>query len=227
MHNTDDLGFANLDICRQERTGYPEVIYFAGKTTAQSLEIIKKMRGAGVPVFGTRAQDELAATVLREYPDARYDGDAKTISIGEFVPQSERRGLVLVAAAGTSDLRTAKEAYNTAEFFGSNVKLLCDIGIAGIHRIFDHIDEIKQARVIIAAAGMEGALAGVLAGLVRAPVIALPTSVGYGVAQGGIAALLSMLSSCAPGIACVNIDNGFGAGYMANMINRMGGELPR
>jgi NCAIR mutase (PurE)-related protein len=215
-----DLGFAELDLRRQERTAYPEVVYCAGKTREQALSIIGKMREHGIPVFATRASNEIAASATAAFPDADYHALSRTLSIGSLFSEAERQGLVVVAAAGTSDLPAAWEAARTAEFFGSNVRMINDIGVAGIHRLFSRLDDIRAARVIVAAAGMEGALAGVLAGLVSAPVIALPTSVGYGASFGGLSALLGMLTSCAPGISVVNIDNGFGAGYQANLINR-------
>jgi NCAIR mutase (PurE)-related protein len=161
--------------------------------------------------------------MIRRFPGTEYDTAARTLTIGNLYKADERLGLVVVAAAGTSDLPVASEAVRTAEFFGSNVKLICDIGVAGIHRLFARLPELKEARVIIAVAGMEGALAGVIAGLVPAPVIALPTSVGYGASFGGLSALLGMITSCAPGISVVNIDNGFGAGYQASLINRIAG----
>ncbi|GMO37234.1 MAG: nickel pincer cofactor biosynthesis protein LarB [Termitinemataceae bacterium] len=215
-----DLGYAHLDMNREERTGYPEVVFCAGKTVEQNIAIVQKLYEQKGHAFCTKVSYESAEKLLSIYPFAVYDVDAKTFSVGELFKACNRKGLVVIAAAGTSDLGAAKEALRTAEYFGSNVKLICDIGVAGIHRLFAQLDEIRKARVIVAAAGMEGALAGVIAGLVCVPVIALPTSVGYGAAFGGITALLGMLSSCAPGISVVNIDNGFGAGYQANLINR-------
>jgi NCAIR mutase (PurE)-related protein len=218
---SDDLGFAFIDSKRQERTGCPEVVYCMGKTADQAEAIMVRMRDKGIPVLGTRAQPELADRIVKRYPEAGYDTLAQTLTIGELYKAEERQGLVAVAAAGTSDLPAASEAARCAEFFGSRVKLVCDIGVAGIHRLFARLPELREARVIIAVAGMEGALAGVIAGLVAAPVIALPTSVGYGASFGGLSALLGMLTSCAPGISVVNIDNGFGAGYQASLINRL------
>jgi NCAIR mutase (PurE)-related protein len=221
----DDLGFAWIDSERGGRTGYPEVVYCLGKTIDQSEAIICRMREKGIPVLGTRAQKELARRIRRLYPEAEYDETAGTLAIGSCGPE-ERKGLVTVVAAGTSDLPFASEAARSAEFFGSRTALVTDVGIAGIHRLFGRLEEIRKARVIVAVAGMEGALPGVIAGLVRAPVIALPTSVGYGASFGGLSALLGMLTSCAPGISVVNIDNGFGAGYQANLINRIGEGNP-
>jgi NCAIR mutase (PurE)-related protein len=218
---SDDLGFAFIDSHRQERTGCPEAVYCAGKTIDQAEEIMTRMRNKGIPVLGTRAEPELAGRILKKYPEAEYDAIARTLVIGELYKAEERQGLVAVAAAGTSDLPAAREAACCAEFFGSRVKLICDVGVAGIHRLFSRLPDLREARVIIAVAGMEGALAGVIAGLVTAPVIALPTSVGYGASFGGLSALLGMLNSCAPGISVVNIDNGFGAGYQASLINRL------
>ncbi|MDR0550738.1 MAG: nickel pincer cofactor biosynthesis protein LarB [Spirochaetaceae bacterium] len=215
---TGDLGFAAIDLRRHERTGFPEVIFCAGKTDEQAAAIIREMYQKGIPVLGTKARPSLAERLTGSGIPAVYDIDAKTLTLGKST--AEGRGLVVVAAAGTSDLGAAKEAAVTAEFFGSNTKLITDIGVAGIHRLFGKLDEIRRARAIVAVAGMEGALAGVLAGLVSVPVIALPTSVGYGASFGGLSALLGMLTSCAPGVSVVNIDNGFGAGYQANLINQ-------
>jgi NCAIR mutase (PurE)-related protein len=217
---TDEKDFATLDLRRAERTGFPEVIYCAGKTVDQAAAIFRRMREADVPAFGTRAGAELAAKMREEFPDAAYDEIARTLSIGQ-VPV-EKSGLVAVVCAGTSDLPVAREAARTAEFFGSNVVEIADVGVAGIHRLFDRLDDLKKARVVVAVAGMEGALASVIAGLVSVPVIACPTSVGYGASFGGLSALLGMLTACAPGISVVNIDSGFGAGYQANLINRLG-----
>jgi NCAIR mutase (PurE)-related protein len=215
-----DLGFAVIDGGRAARTGYPEAVYCQGKTVDQAAAIMIRMREQGLPVLGTKAGEELADRIRSRFPEAEYDNDARTLTIGSVLPPGEGQGLVAVAAAGTSDLGAAREAMRTAEFLGSRVTLICDVGVAGIHRLFARLEELRQARVVIAAAGMEGALAGVIAGLVSAPVIALPTSVGYGASLGGLSALLGMLTSCAPGVSVVNIDNGFGAGYLANLINR-------
>jgi NCAIR mutase (PurE)-related protein len=231
------MDFATIDFEREARTGYPEVVYCQGKTVEQAEAIMAAMRERGTPVFGTRVSAKLGERICRRFPDAEYDAVARTLGIGcRFADgaaetgagadagtgKGAREGLVVVAAAGTSDLPVAREAQRTAEFFGSRVLLICDVGVAGIHRLFARLDEIRRARVIVAVAGMEGALAGVIAGLVSVPVIALPTSVGYGASFGGLSALLGMITSCAPGISVVNIDNGFGAGYQANLINRPG-----
>jgi NCAIR mutase (PurE)-related protein len=211
--------FAVIDSRRSERTGYPEVVYCAGKTAAQSEAIIIRMREEEIPVLGTKADPVLAEKIRSRFPEAEYDELARTITVGNACPSDKRQGRVAIVAAGTSDLGAAREAAITAQFFGSNVDLISDVGVAGIHRLFARLEDIKKATVVIAAAGMEGALAGVIAGLVTAPVIALPTSVGYGASFGGLSALLGMLTSCAPGVSVVNIDNGFGAGYQANLIN--------
>jgi NCAIR mutase (PurE)-related protein len=217
----EELGFAVIDSEREKRTGYPEVVYCAGKTTDQAEAIIVRMREQGLVVLGTKAAPELADRILHCFSDAVYDEVSRSLTVGMFREEARRRGLVAVVAAGTSDLPVAKEAALTAEFFGSRVKLINDVGIAGIHRLFARLPEIREARSVIAVAGMEGALAGVIAGLVSAPVIAVPTSVGYGANFGGLSALLGMITSCAPGISVVNIDNGFGAGYQANLINQV------
>ncbi|MDR0539409.1 MAG: nickel pincer cofactor biosynthesis protein LarB [Spirochaetaceae bacterium] len=214
---SSDLGFANIDLRRHERTGFPEVVFCGGKTDLQAEKIIKEMYSRQVPVLATKARSSLAEALQKDNIPAFYDEDAKTITLQK--PMGRGRGLVAVVAAGTSDIGVAKEAAITAEFFGSTTRLITDIGIAGIHRLFGRLEDIRRARVIVAVAGMEGALASVLAGLVQAPVIALPTSVGYGASFGGISSLLGMLTSCAPGVSVVNIDNGFGAGYQANLIN--------
>jgi NCAIR mutase (PurE)-related protein len=177
------------------------------------------MRERGIPVLGTRADPPLAERIRRRFPEAEYDEIARTLTVGRVCGEGKGRGLITVVAAGTADLPVAKEAVRSGEFLGSRVTLINDVGVAGIHRLFARLEEIRKARVIIAAAGMEGALASVIAGLVSVPVIALPTSVGYGASFGGLSALLGMLSSCSPGISVVNIDNGFGAAYQANLIN--------
>jgi NCAIR mutase (PurE)-related protein len=218
---SDDLGFACIDSGRQQRTGCPEVVYCQGKTVEQAEAVIIRMREKNIPVLATRALPELAGRVSLRFSEALYDETARTLTVGSLCKADELKGLVAVAAAGTSDLPAAMEALRSAEFFGSRTKLVCDIGVAGIHRLFARLPELREARVIIAAAGMEGALASVIAGLVSVPVIALPTSVGYGASFGGLSALLGMLTACAPGVSVVNIDNGFGAGYQANLINSL------
>jgi NCAIR mutase (PurE)-related protein len=222
MENNDSFV---IDSTREERTGYPEAVFCSGKIHDQAEAVIARMADDGIPVLGTRADSALAERVLRRFPQAMYDECARIITVGQFRNPAERKGLVAVLTAGTSDLPAAKEAALTAEFYGSNVLLIPDVGVAGIHRLFARLEEIRKARVVVAVAGMEGALAGVIAGLVAVPVIALPTSVGYGASFGGLSALLGMLTSCAPGISVVNIDNGFGAGYQANLINLINQSL--
>jgi NCAIR mutase (PurE)-related protein len=223
-HGGEDIyieEFAVIDSERATRTGYPEAVYCAGKTLEQAESIMLGMRERGLPVLGTRAAPELAARIAQTFPAACYDELSGVLTIGAVCAPEARTGLVAVVAAGTSDLAVAREAACCAEFFGSNVLLVSDVGVAGIHRLFARLGEIRKANVVIAVAGMEGALAGVVAGLVSVPVIALPTSVGYGASFSGLSALLGMLTSCAPGISVVNIDNGFGAGYQANLINKL------
>ncbi|MDR3301206.1 MAG: nickel pincer cofactor biosynthesis protein LarB [Spirochaetaceae bacterium] len=214
----ENIDFAVIDSERGGRTGYPEAVYCAGKTDEQAEAIIVRMREAGIPVFATRAGAPLAARVAERFPEALYDEISRVLSIGSA--KSPAVGLVAVVCAGTSDLYAAREALLAAEFFGSEAVLISDVGVAGIHRLFARLNDIKKANAVVVAAGMEGALPSVVAGLVSVPVIALPTSVGYGASFGGLSALLGMLNSCAPGVAVVNIDNGFGAGYLANQINR-------
>ncbi|GHU21077.1 1-(5-phosphoribosyl)-5-amino-4-imidazole-carboxylate carboxylase [Spirochaetia bacterium] len=213
-----DLGFAVLDSERHKRTGYPEAVYCRGKTTEQALAIISSMREQNIPVLATGASVEIAEQAGKLFGETTYDPLSKILTLGG--PKVWATGLVAVVCAGTSDLPVAREALLTAEFYGSKTELIADVGVAGIHRLFSRLEDIRKARVIVAAAGMEGALPSVIAGLVSVPVIALPTSVGYGASFGGLAALLGMLNSCAPGISVVNIDNGFGAGYLANLINQ-------
>ncbi|MDR2588178.1 MAG: nickel pincer cofactor biosynthesis protein LarB [Spirochaetales bacterium] len=213
--------FACLDIERQKRTGYPEVVYCAGKKEEEAFAIICSLRERGIPVLATRAASSLAEKVKTAFPGAVFDETARTLTAGVFCEEKDRAGLVAVVCAGTSDLPAAREAARTAEFFGSNVEVTSDVGVAGIHRLFSRLPALRRARVIVVAAGMEGALPSVLAGLVSVPLIALPTSAGYGASFGGLAALLGMLNACAPGVSVVNIDNGFGAGYQANLINKL------
>ena len=213
-------GYAKVDLHRGLRQGVPEVIYGQGKAPEQILGIARAMREAGQEtVLVTRMSDEAAALVEKELP-LRYDPRSRTGIIGK-TPEPTGKGTVVVATGGTSDIPVAEEAAVTAEALGNRVTRLYDVGVSGIHRLLSHVDEIMSARVIVAVAGMEGALPSVIGGLADCPVIAVPTSVGYGASLGGIAALLSMLNSCASGVAVVNIDNGFGAGYMASVINHL------
>jgi NCAIR mutase (PurE)-related protein len=216
----DDLGFAKVDLHRGIRQGAAEVIYGAGKTPDQIKAIVASMKAHGQKtILITRLSKEAADEVAKEYPMG-YNALARTGIIGTL-PKPDGIGRVVVATGGTSDVPVAEEAAITAEAHGSEVVRLYDVGVAGLHRLLDHMDEIMNASVIIAIAGMEGALASVIGGLADCPVIAVPTSVGYGASFGGVSALLSMLNSCASGVSVVNIDNGFGAGYLASMINHM------
>ena len=215
----EDIGFAKLDHHRGLRSGFGEVIYCAGKTAEQVVEIYRRFQEKGANVLGTRASADHAAAVLAAFPSCVYDPTSATI-VMTIKPQPQT-GCIALCAAGTSDMPVAEEAAITAEFFGAKVDRIYDIGVAGIHRLFAQLERIRGANCIIAVAGMEGALPGVVAGLVDMPVVAVPTSVGYGANFGGLSALLTMLNSCAEGIGVVNIDNGFGAGYLATQINRL------
>lgn len=219
----EDLGFAKIDNHRGLRQGTAEVIYGAGKTGEQIAKIAGAMRQSGQEtVLITRMSKEKAALVGENLP-LQYD-EASGVGIVGSMPEPDSHGTVVVATGGTSDVPVAEEAALTAEALGNRVVRLYDVGVAGLHRLLSHMDEIMSARVIIAIAGMEGALASVIGGLADCPVIAVPTSVGYGANFGGLSALLSMLNSCASGVSVVNIDNGFGAGYLASMIAHIGGE---
>ena len=212
--------YAKVDFHRGIRQGVPEVIYGAGKAREHILGIAKAMRANGQKtILITRLTQEAADFVASELP-LNYNPMSKTGVIGEL-PKPTGKGRVIVATGGTSDIPVAEEAATTAEVLGNEVVRLFDVGVSGIHRLLSHMDLIMSARVIVAVAGMEGALPSVIGGLADCPVIAVPTSVGYGASLGGIAALLSMLNSCASGVSVVNIDNGFGAGYMASMINHL------
>ena len=215
-----DLGFAKLDLDRLRRRGQPEVVYGAGKTAAQLVAIFRAMTKAGQNAFATRVCAEHAKTVRRAFPAAVYNDIARTLTC-DIVPLPARRGKVAVLCAGTSDKPVAEEAAITAERMGANVVRLFDVGVAGLHRLLSRQEQFADARVLVVVAGMEGALPSVVAGLVDKPIIAVPTSVGYGASFHGLAALLAMLNSCAAGVSVVNIDNGFGAGVAAAMINRL------
>jgi len=215
----EDLEFARLDSHRTLRKGFPEVIFCPGKTAEQVLNIAERIRAREDRVMAARASAEVAAALEEAFPDAVHHAAARMVVIGDAAP-AEGRGTVLVVSAGTADIPVADEAAVTAETLGSSVDRLYDVGVAGIHRLFGSRDKLFDANVLVVAAGMEGALASVVAGLVDRPVVAVPTSVGYGASFNGLSALLTMLNSCAPGVAVVNIDNGFGAGYMAHLINR-------
>ena len=215
-----DIGYAKVDLHRRLRQGAAEVIYGAGKTPEQIIGISETMRSRGErAILITRLPPEAAEKVAARLP-LDYHAEAKIGIIGA-VPEPDGNGAILVATGGTSDIPVAEEAALTAELFGNTVTRLYDVGVAGIHRLLSNMDEVMSASVIIAVAGMEGALASVIGGLADCPVIAVPTSVGYGTAFGGISALLSMLNSCASGVSVVNIDNGFGAGFLASRINHI------
>ncbi len=219
----EDLGYAKVDHHRAIRQGIPEVIFGSGKTAEQILGIASAMRRRGNEnILITRLSDEKARILAEQLP-LTYDPVSRIAIIGQK-GEVTASGTIVVATGGTSDLPVAEEAALTAETLGNQVERLYDVGVAGLHRMLAHLDAIMEARVIVAVAGMEGALASVLGGLVDCPVIAVPTSIGYGANFGGLSALLSMLNSCASGVSVVNIDNGFGAGYLASMINHMGGE---
>ena len=216
----EDIGFAKVDLHRKLRQGVAEVIYGAGKTPEQIIAIAETMRSHGQEtVLITRLSPEAAGLVGKRFT-LDYHGDARVGIIGEL-PRPGGLGTIVVATGGTSDLPVAEEAALTAQALGNRVTRLYDVGVAGLHRLLAHTDDLMGASVIVAVAGMEGALASVIGGLVGCPVIAVPTSVGYGANFGGLSALLSMLNSCASGVSVVNIDNGFGAGYMAHLINHM------
>ena len=215
-----DLGHAKLDTHRELRVGYPEVIFCSGKTTEQIKTIIQAMMAGEANILATRASEEVFAAVKKVCPAAVYHQLARTITLErKKLPLSE--SYIAVVTAGTSDLPVAEEAAVTAEIFGNRVERIVDVGVAGVHRLFDQLDLIRGARVVVVVAGMEGALPSVVGGLVDKPIIAVPTSVGYGASFQGVAALLAMLNSCAGGVSVVNIDNGFGAGYIASMINKL------
>ena len=215
----EDLGFAKLDHHRSLRSGFPEVIFCQGKTSEQIVKIFERFIAADAKVLATRASEQQYEEVRKAVPDAVYLKTPRLITYQ--LEKNEGIGKVAVCTAGTSDIPVAEEAACVAEFFGANVERFYDVGVAGIHRLLAVAPQIREANVVIAIAGMEGALASVIGGLVDKPVIAVPTSVGYGANFGGLSALLTMLNSCAEGISVVNIDNGFGAGYLAAQINRL------
>lgn len=214
----EDLGFARVDHHRALRTGTPEVIFSQGKTFEQVRDIAERLHHNNRLILATRATEDLYDYLLNSFDSIGYNRHARIITIGEF-PEPATDKYVLVLTGGTSDIPFAEEAALTAEAMGSPVKRLFDVGITGVHRLLSHMDILTEANVVVAAAGMEGALPTLAAGLVSRPVIAIPTSVGYGANFGGLSALLTMINSCAPGVAVVNIDNGFGAGYLASIIN--------
>lgn len=214
------LEYATIDTHRELRTGYPEVIFGQGKSPEQITELIGYMLKDESNILVTRITKEVYDVVREGYPEAVYNPVARTITVMKKVPEKPSTTIAVVTA-GTSDLPVAEEAAITAEFFGNTVERIVDVGVAGIHRLFDKLAVIRRARVSVVVAGMEGALPSVVGGLVDKPVIAVPTSVGYGANFGGLSALLGMLTSCASGTSVVNIDNGFGAGFLASMINKL------
>ena len=216
----EDLGFAKIDTHRDLRKGFPEVIYCKGKTLEQITKIVEKLSAENEFVMATKADKEVYEAIKNVMKDAVYYETAKIVLIGQRKKKIGKK-TILVASAGTSDLPVAEEAVVTAEAMGNTVERLYDIGVAGVHRLFNNKEKLFNANVIIVVAGMEGALASVIGGLVDKPVIAVPTSVGYGASFEGLSALLTMLNCCAPGVVVVNIDNGFGAGYFASVINQM------
>ncbi|MDE0466923.1 MAG: nickel pincer cofactor biosynthesis protein LarB [Candidatus Poribacteria bacterium] len=216
----EDLGFSKIDHHRQLRTGFPEVIFCEGKTIEHVRQISERILAAGHPLLATRATPDMYEAVKEVQPTARYNALGRTIAVKR---SEEDEGIpgILVVSAGTSDLPVAEEAVETALMMGNQPERLYDVGVAGLHRLMSNHEKLLNARVIIVVAGMEGALPSVVGGLVDCPVIAVPTSIGYGASFGGLAALLGMLNSCASGVTVVNIDNGFGAGYSASLINQL------
>lgn len=215
-----DIGYAQVDHHRSLRKGFPEVIYGEGKTAEQIAGIMECMISQENVVLATRVDAGKAQSLLARFPSAQYHAEARMLEWRSAPIPATGRGTILVIAAGTSDLPVAMEAYITAQAMGNRVEQLIDVGVAGIHRLFRHREMLEAASVLVVVAGMEGALPSVVAGMVSRPVIAVPTSIGYGVSLGGLTALFAMLNSCSSNVAVVNIDNGFGAGYVAAMINR-------
>ena len=215
------MDFANLDFERKKRTGFPEVVFCQGKNDSFLVDIYKKLYERDGSVFGTRATEHQYELVKAELPNAQYDNVSRILKVPGKDDSVELVGNIAVVTAGTADIPVAEEASLTAEYFGSKVTRVYDVGVSGIHRVLENRNKIENANCVVAVAGMEGALASVLGGLVSKPIIAVPTSVGYGANLGGISALLTMINSCANGISVVNIDNGYGAGYIATQINRL------
>ena len=219
----EEMGFAKLDTDREVRTGVPEVMYCEGRRDEYLVSIFRKMYEKYGEVFGTRATEMQYELVRRELPQVQYDPVSRILRIEKDPEEkaAKRIGRIAVCTAGTADIPVAEEAAQTAEYFGSYVDRVYDVGVSGLHRLLVHAEVIQEANCVVAVAGMEGALASVIGGLVSNPVIAVPTSIGYGASMHGLSALLTMINSCANGIAVVNIDNGYGAGYMATQINRL------
>lgn len=218
----EELGYAKLDTHREVRSGFPEVVFCSRKPDEYLVSIYQKLFEANGEVLGTRAEKRQYELVKRVIPQVTYDEVSHILKVEK--EGKVRCGKIAVCTAGTADIPVAEEAAQTAEYFGSNVERIYDVGVSGIHRLLSKLDVIQEANCVVAVAGMEGALASVMGGLVSRPVIAVPTSVGYGASFNGLSALLTMINSCANGIAVVNIDNGYGAGYLATQINRLGYE---
>jgi pyridinium-3,5-biscarboxylic acid mononucleotide synthase len=215
------LGFAHADTHRHLRTGFPEVIFGIGKTPGQIATLLVELGSSGATVMATRVSPEVSKEVLAAVPAARYLEIPRIVVLGPMQPPSRGRGTIAVLTAGTADIPVAEEAATTAELDGNTVQRVFDVGVAGLHRLLAHRETVQKAEVLVVVAGMDGVLPTVVAGLFSRPVIAVPTSVGYGASMGGLSALLTMLNSCATGVAVVNIDNGFGAGRMASLLNRV------
>ncbi len=215
----EDLGFAKLDRHREIRSGFPEVIFCSGKPDAFLLSIYQRMVEEEGQAFGTRASEQQYKLIREVLPEVQYDPVSRILKLEK--EDKERVGLIAVVTGGTADIPVAEEAAQTAEYFGARVERIYDVGVSGIHRLLAQTQKLQEANCVVAIAGMEGALASVVGGLVSNPVIAVPTSVGYGANFGGLSALMTMINSCANGVAVVNIDNGYGAGYMATQINRL------
>ena len=219
----EDLGFAHVDHHRHLRCGFAEVIFCPGKSSQQICEIFQRLLATGANVLATRAEPEVYQAIFSRFPLAEYNETARTITLIQE-KSAKPIGQVVIVSAGTSDLPVAEEAAETARIMGSEVQTIYDVGVAGLHRLLGHSEQIQQANVVVVVAGMEGALPSVVGGLVSVPVIAVPTSIGYGASFGGVAPLLTMLNSCASGVSVVNIDNGFAGGYTAALINRLAVE---
>ncbi len=217
----EDLGFARIDHHRVLRKGFPEVIWGEGKTSGQILSIMRELKNKGHNILITRLDEKKAGDIHKAFRKSQYYPQSRALTVLNHPVESIGKGTILVITAGTTDIPVAEEAVLTAQLMGNPVETLYDVGVAGIHRLLSERGRLEKAHVIIVAAGMEGALPSVVGGLVDRPVIAVPTSIGYGTSFGGVTALLAMLNSCASGVAVVNIDNGFGAGYIASLINRI------
>ena len=217
----EDIGFASIDHHRHLRRGFPEVIYGRRKKIEHIIAIIEKMVEKGENVLVTRLTKSKAEAVKKRFPASDYHPDARILTLATRSIEKRGKGTILVISAGTADIPVAEEAVITAQFMGNEVKTLFDVGVSGLHRLLENMETIMEASVIVVVAGMEGALPSIVGGLVDKPVVAVPTSAGYGASFGGISALLGMLNSCASGVTVVNIDNGFGAGYAASLINRL------